>query len=342
MTESSSAAVSTARADDSAELAVVTRASTIESRHLGSAVLVSPEGQVMESLGAPGALIFPRSALKPLQAVAALRAGALIGPESVALACGSHTGSRRHQDLAAETLAKEGLDASYLKCPAALPARSQDLRIHLEAGKGETPLAFNCSGKHAAFLAAVRTQGSRLATYTDLNHPLQQVITEVYTEYTGQAPVLNGLDGCGAPAAAMPLTALARGFGRVASALRRRDAEVHAFTAAQAMLDYPWAASGHNEPDTVVIEELGLLAKSGAEGVLVVAAPDGTTAAVKTLDGSGRANHLVALSLLGAHGAVDLDRLGAVLKKVVKPITGGADHAPAGSIRLAEEVTARF
>ena len=342
MTEPSPAAVPTASSADAAELAVVTRAGIVESRHLGSAVLLDADGQVVESLGAPEAVTFPRSSLKPLQAVAALRAGALISTEAVALACGSHTGSRRHQELAAQTLAKEGLDESYLKCPAALPARSADLRIHCEAGRSETPLAFNCSGKHAAFLAATRTQGSRLATYTDVNHPLQQVITEVYTEYTGQRPVLHGVDGCGAPAAAMPLISLARGFGKLASTLRRRDAEVHAFTVAQAMLDYPWAVSGHQEPDTVVIEELGLLAKSGAEGVLVIAAPDGTTAAVKTLDGSGRANHLVALSLLGAHGAVDLDRLGAVLKKVIKPITGGADKTPAGGIRLSEQVTSRF
>lgn len=337
-----SPAAPTAAAADAAELAVLTRAGVVESRHLGSAVLVSAEGEVVESIGAPEAVTFPRSSLKPLQALASLRAGALIGPEAVALACGSHTGARRHQDLAAETLSKEGLDASYLKCPKAWPSRPQDLRIHLEAGKPETALAFNCSGKHAAFLAAARTQGSRLATYTDPGHPLQQVVAEVYTEYTGEPPVLNGVDGCGAPAAAMPLTALARGIGRLASSLRRRDAEVHAFTVAQAMLDYPWAIAGHREPDTMVIEQLGLLAKSGAEGVLVIAAPDGTAAAVKTLDGSGRINHLVALSLLAAHGAVDLDQLSAVLKQVVRPITGGADAAPAGSVRLSEQVTSRF
>lgn len=305
-------------------------------------MLVSPDGDVVASFGAPDAVTFPRSSLKPLQAVAALRVGALIGPQAVALACGSHTGSRRHQEVAAETLAKEGLDESYLKCPAALPARSADLRIHLEAGLTETPLAFNCSGKHAAFLAATRTHGSRLATYTDLDHPLQQSVSEVYAEYTGSRPVLHGVDGCGAPAAAMPLTALARGFGKLASALRRREAEVHAFTVAQAMLDYPWAVAGRREPDTVVIEQLGLLAKSGAEGVLAVAAPDGTAVAVKTLDGSGRANHLVALSLLGAHGVLDLDKLGGVLDAVVKPITGGAEKSPAGSIRLSDQVTSKF
>lgn len=335
--------IHTASAADSAELAVVTRAGIVESRHLGSAVLMGPDGAVLASLGAPGSVIFPRSALKPLQAVAALRSGALISSEAVALACGSHTGSRRHQELAAATLAKERLDESYLKCPQALPARTKDLHIHWDAGKGKTALAFNCSGKHAAFLAAARTQGSRLATYTEPDHPVQQAVWEVFTEYCGEEPAAIGVDGCGAPAAAMSLTGLARGTGKLASALNysgRRDAEVHAFTVAQAMLDYPWAVRGTGESDTVVTEQLGLITKSGAEGVLVVAAPDGTCVAVKSLDGSARANHLVALSLLASLGGVNLNALDAALKQIVTPITGGVEDREVGSLRLSEAVTA--
>lgn len=329
----------TATAQESAELAVVTRAGLVESRHIGSAVLTGPDGAVLNSWGSAESVTFPRSALKPLQAVASLRAGALISPEAVALACGSHVGSVRHQELAAATLAKERLDESYLKCPQAYPKRTADLQAHLLAERAETALAFNCSGKHAAFLAAARTQGSRLATYTDPGHPVQQVVTEVYTEYCGQQPAVIGVDGCGAPAAAMSLTALARGIGRLASSLTRREAEVHAFTVAQAMLDYPWAVRGEGETDTVVMEQLGLLAKSGAEGVLVVAAPDGTAAAVKTLDGSSRPNHLVALSLLAAAGKIKLNDLERVLKILIKPITGGAEHLPAGELRLSEQIT---
>jgi L-asparaginase II len=329
----------TATAAESAELAVVTRAGLAESRHVGSAVLVGPDGEIMTRIGAPEGIMFPRSSLKPLQALASLRVGALVSPEAVALACGSHVGSQRHQDAAANILARERLDESHLKCPVAYPARSADLEAHIRADKLETPLAYNCSGKHAVFLAATRTQGSRLATYTDPEHPLQQMVSQVYTEYCGEAPTTLGVDGCGAPAAAMSLTSLARGIGRLSSALTKRDAEVHAFTVAQAMLDYPWAVRGVGEPDTVVIEQLGLLTKSGAEGVLVVAAPDGTTAAVKTLDGSGRPNHLVALSLLAAADKVDLDDLDRTLRILVPPITGGADKRPAGDLRLSEAVT---
>ncbi|WP_235928565.1 asparaginase [Nesterenkonia haasae] len=332
----------TATAAESAELAVVTRAGLAESRHVGSAVLVGPDGEVLNRLGAPESIVFPRSSLKPLQALASLRAGALVSPEAVALACGSHVGSQRHQDVAATVLAKERLDESHLKCPVAYPARSADFEAHIRADKTETALAYNCSGKHAVFLAATRTQGSRLATYTDPDHPLQVMVNQVYAEYCGEAPTTLGVDGCGAPAAAMSLTGLARGIGKLSSALTQRDAEVHAFTVAQAMLDYPWAVRGDGEPDTVVMEQLGLLTKSGAEGVLVVAAPDGTAAAVKTLDGSARPNHLVALSLLAAAGKVDLDDLERTLKILAKPITGGVDQRPAGGLRLSEAVTARL
>lgn len=339
---STPSAAHTATVEESAELALVTRAGVVESRHVGSAVLVNPHGEVIESLGAPQRPIFPRSTLKPLQAIASLRSGALIAPEAVALACGSHTGSLRHQRIAAQVLADEGLDTSYMKCPAAYPARSKDLAEHLAGGGEKTTLAFNCSGKHVAFLAATRTNRWRLATYTEPQHPLQQEVIKVITEYCEEAPVAIGTDGCGAPAPAISLTGLARGFSKIASATSRRDAEVHAFTVNQAMLDFPWAVHGRNEANTVVMEDLGLLAKLGAEGVLVIAAQDGTTAAVKILDGSQRATNLVALSLLAAHGVIDLDALGRVLKKVVKPITGGIEDDQVGSIRLSPEVLGRL
>lgn len=332
----------TASAAESAELAVVTRAGAVESRHLGSAVLVGPDGGVVDFFGAPQRQIFPRSTLKPFQAIAALRSGALIDPEAVALACGSHVGSRRHQEIAARVLADEGLTEEDMRCPAALPSRELDLKIHWESGKEKTPLAFNCSGKHVAFLAAVRTNGWRLATYTDPNHPMQQAALEVIEEYCGESAAVVGLDGCGAPAPALSLTGLARGYSTLAQSTRRRDAEVHAFTVNQAMLDYPWAVHGRNEANTVVMEDLGVLAKLGAEGVLAVAAPDGTTAAVKVLDGSHRAATLVALSLLAAHGVVDVEALGPLLKKVVKPITGGSKAEPAGSVRLSPQVMERL
>ncbi len=78
------------------------------------------------------------------------------------------------------------------------------------------------------------------------------------------------------------------------------------------MRENPWTIDGPGRPDTVVIERLGVFAKGGAEGVMVMVAPDGTTVALKMLDGSGRAATAVALRLLeraGALAAADVARL---------------------------------
>ncbi len=42
-----------------------------------------------------------------------------------------------------------------------------------------TPLAFNCSGKHAGFLAACAASGHDVATYLDPAHPLQRLVRMV-------------------------------------------------------------------------------------------------------------------------------------------------------------------
>ena len=74
------------------------------------------------------------------------------------------------------------------------------------------------------------------------------------------------------------------------------------------MLANGWAIDGPGRANTVVIDRLGVFAKLGAEGVMVMAAPDGTTVALKVLDGSLRAATIVALRLLVDAGAVDRRR----------------------------------
>ncbi|MPZ04259.1 asparaginase, partial [Micrococcus luteus] len=112
----------------------------------------------------------------------------------------------------------------------------------------------------------------------------------------------------------------------------------HAAAVATSMLEHPWAVHGETSSNTVVMRELGLLAKAGADGVLVMAAPDGTAVAVKALDGGTRAGDLVALALLArfAPDYVDRATLPGVLAAVVPPVLGRGE--PVGEIRLAAPV----
>ncbi|NVM93572.1 asparaginase [Arthrobacter wenxiniae] len=330
--------IQTFRAHDAVELAVLERSGFVESRHVGSAVVVAADGSVVTSLGAIDSPIFPRSAVKPFQALAAMQSGVPLRGPQVAIAAGSHAGSLEHMDVVDGMLKAAGLSENHLRCPAAWPADPEARAWRVRTDRGKSRIAMNCSGKHAAFLWACTENGWDTAGYLEPNHPMQRAVRRVLEEYTGQPVRHTGIDGCGAPVMSVTLKGLARAFSTLAKAPSDTSANARAATVATSMLDYPWAVEGHGRPNTVVMEELGVLAKLGAEGVLAMAAPSGASVAVKMLDGNGRAATLVALTLLAACGALDVPAVAAVLAKVVPPIMGGTH--PAGSLRLGNAVSA--
>ncbi|GAB2892042.1 asparaginase [Neomicrococcus lactis] len=320
----------------SEELAVVERNGWVESRHAGAAVVVGRDGNIIAELGDSRASIFPRSTLKPFQTLASMRAGVPLRGAHVALASASHVGSFEHQRAALEMLHLANLDESALQCPTAWPKHAET-RLEISRTTGEpNRLAFNCSGKHAAFLMACVENGWPIENYLDPKHPLQQAVLETVEEFT-ESPLANiAVDGCGAPVPAIELVGLARATSKLAAAPGDKSSDARAATIATAMLDYPWAVQGHGEENTVVMEELEVISKLGAEGVLILGAPDGTACAIKMLDGNGRAATLVGLTLLANAGAISVEKVQEVLPKVVPPVLGGGQ--PHGKIRLARPV----
>ncbi|GAB3278115.1 asparaginase [Sinomonas notoginsengisoli] len=325
-------------ADDAVELAVIERSGFIESRHLGSAVVLAGDGTVVTELGDIRTPVFARSTLKPLQALASMQTGVPLRGTQVALACASHIGSLDHMDVVEGMLHAAGLRETDLLCPAEWP-RDENAHAWLaRSGQGKRRLAHNCSGKHAAFLWACAENGWDRRNYLEPNHPLQQRIRATIEEYAEELIAHLGIDGCGAPVAALSLHGLARAFSRLAKSPGDEDANARAATVATSMLDYPWAVQGHDRANTVVMEELGVLAKVGAEGLLVLATPQGATVAVKVLDGNVRATTLVGLTMLAAADAVDVPDVARVLERVVEPVMGGGRQV--GRIRLGRAVSA--
>ncbi|MCW1248872.1 asparaginase [Acaricomes phytoseiuli] len=325
-------------AQDAVELAAVERSGFVESRHIGSAVLTANDGSVVISLGDPDAPVFARSTLKPFQALGSMQAGVPLRGAEAAIAAGSHTGSLAHTDLISTMLEKAGLDERYLLCPPAWPQDTEAYRWMLRTERDKTPLAMNCSGKHAAFLWACTENSWDTGTYLNPEHPVQKLAQAAIEEYTGERPVQMGTDGCGAPVSALSLIGLARAYGRLGRSATDKNANARAATIATAMLDYPWAVEGVSKPNTVVMEELGVIAKLGAEGVLCLATPSGVGVAIKILDGSARAASLVGLTMLAAAEAVSADAVAATLPKIVDPIIGG--DMTVGQLRLAPAVSA--
>ncbi|MEY2847862.1 MAG: hypothetical protein RI885_527 [Actinomycetota bacterium] len=308
--------------DGCVELAVLERGSFVESRHVGVAAVVAPDGSPIRTLGDADAHVFGRSSLKLFQAVASLRSGADLRGAELVLASASHAGTARHVEVVRGILAAAGLDDGALQCPHAWPFDRHAMFDAHDSGLGGRRIAMNCSGKHAAFLAACVANGWDTAGYLEPSHPLQQSVIGVVQEFTGEVIGPVGVDGCGAPVVATTVTGLARGVGRVSGAARNGgDPAAGLLTAA--ILEHPWAIDGPGRANTVVIEKIGLVAKLGAEGVMVMGTLDGTAVALKVLDGSLRAATLVALELLAGVGAIERAAADAVIAETTESVTGG-------------------
>jgi L-asparaginase II len=273
---------------DFVEVAALERGGIVESRHRGIAALIDPDGKVIEHLGSAKRLIFPRSAVKPMQVVAMRRAGLMLEGAQLAVSSASHQGTPAHIALVEGILASAGLTESDLQCPMAWPGNAAARAEAQGSGQGESRLAFNCSGKHAAFLAACVVAGFDTKTYLAADHPLQQLVEQVLEEYSGEKILHSSVDGCGAPLHAMTVEGLARAIGKFTAT----DSDV-----VDAMLANPWAVGDTASMDAIVMKH-GMVAKIGAEGVFVIGLRSGHGVAIKIADGSLRAAPLVALALL--------------------------------------------
>ncbi|MGI8678045.1 MAG: asparaginase [Jatrophihabitans sp.] len=263
----------------------VTRGGRVESRHLGSFVLLDAGGEVAVAAGDPEATVFGRSALKPLQASAMLRAGLRTDSAGVALAAASHDGEAVHLAGARAVLAAAGGDESMLACPPDLPWGRDALVDYVAGGGTAAPICHNCSGKHAGMVATCLHAGWEVGSYLSVEHPLQVAIV-AELEQRCVAPVSStSVDGCGAPAHALPLAALARGFGALSTA-----PDPFAELVRTSMRAHPRLVGGIGRAVTELTAEVdGLVCKDGAEGVWAAALPDGRAFAAKVSDGSLRA-----------------------------------------------------
>lgn len=308
------------------ELVHAVRNGYVESHHRGSIVVLAP-GRADRAAGPVDDPVFARSSLKPLQAVALIEAGFPGRAESLALACASHDGEPMHVEGARATLAAARLDESMLRCPPALPASEPALLAWVRGGGGPAPICHNCSGKHSAMLSTCVVAGWPVADYVDPAHPLQQAIRARIASLAG--PVSGvAVDGCGAPAFAVPLRGLAQAFAALAAASAGAPGLV-----AEAMCAHPQLIGGTVRAVSELMAAVpGLLAKEGAEGVWAAALPDGRAFAAKLADGGGRALPPILAAVLGSwgfdHPVID--------KWAQPPVLGGG--RPVGELRPAPDL----
>ena len=270
----------------------VTRNDLVESVHAGHLLVIDPAGRDKLALGDLDSLIYPRSAVKGLQAAAMLRAGLRISPKELALVCASHAGSDEHLAVAASILKGAGLEEGALQNTPDKPLGISERSAW--GNRAPSSIAANCSGKHAGMVATCVAAGWDVSTYKDPSHPLQLAIRAEFEALSGESITKVAIDGCGAPLFALSLRALARAMQKLANSKDPIHREVVAACRA-----HPEMVSGPGRLPTVLMERVpNLFAKDGAEGVFIIALVGGGAIAWKMSDGSQRgASALAAASL---------------------------------------------
>ncbi len=288
------------QASDSTPVAYTLRNGIQESFHDGAVVCLERDGSIAFSAGSPNAVIFPRSSTKPFLATAMVAAGLKLPSNLLALVCASHDGRPEHLQAAREILASARLNESALCNTKDLPLDDDAAREVVRNGGVATSLQMNCSGKHSGMLATCLACGwAHDESYLNQQHELQRCITEMMPELIGENVAHIVTDGCGAPAHAMSLVGLARGFRAVAISESGSPARV----VADAMREHPQMVGGPTRDVTLLMLGIaGLVAKDGAEGVYAAALPDGRAIALKIADGANRARPPLMRAALTALG----------------------------------------
>lgn len=289
------------------------RGGTLECLHFGALAVCDTQGRVLAGAGDPHWVTFTRSTLKPLQALPFVQGGGVqhfgLTRANVALLCASHNGEAMHVAQVDEILAKAGVGYRRLQCGCHAPMFGE---------RDDAPVApasvdernHNCSGKHSGFLAYCVQHGLPLEDYLDPQHPLQQAIRRAVAAAVGmgEGELAMGIDGCSAPNYAMPLSALARGFARLATGIQDPEFGTGFAALGEAMSTHPELVSGtgRNDLDFMRAGRGDWITKVGADGVQVVASRSrGQALALKVSDGSKLACYAATVEALDQLGWLD-------------------------------------
>ena len=289
-------------------LAEMTRGSWVENRYRGAFVVCDVEGTIIASAGDVDRPVYPRSAIKSMQAIAMATSGAMekfhLTDKELALACASHTGEDIHVAGVKSFLGHIGLTPADLECGAHAPTSAQ-AREALRA-RHEKPSALhnNCSGKHSGMLAVAEALGVPTAHYVDRDHPVQQSVRAAVETVIGE-PLSEdrcGTDGCSIPTWAAPLRAFARGFARMATGQGLPpDIAAASHQIYDAATGHPELVGGTGNLDTEIMRAFAgrVFQKGGAEGVQCGAIRNkGWGYALKVDDGNMAAAHVVVATLV--------------------------------------------
>ena len=323
-------------------LVEVLRGAVVESVHRGAVSVFDADGKPVWELGDTARPVFPRSAVKAIQALPLVESGAAdaygFGDRELALACASHSGEPAHVELAQAMLAKAGLDRNALECGIHWPFNHDATVTLARAGGSPNALHNNCSGKHSGFLCTCVHSGIAHQGYVKAGHPLQEMVRDAMQAVTGAAHDADdrAIDGCSIPTYAVPLKNFALGFARMATG---RGFSPERARAAKRLLSAcmaePFLVAGTGNADVALMQAAPgrIFVKTGAEGVYCAALPElGLGIALKCDDGAGRAAEIMVAAVLAELLRAD-ETVAAKLAELAGPAIESRIGAKVGSLR---------
>lgn len=323
-------------------LVEVLRGGLVESVHRGAVAVFDAGGKSVLEIGDIDRPVFPRSAVKAIQALPLVETGAAdafgFGERELALACASHNGEVEHAELAQSMLERAGLGEPALECGAHWPSFQEATVSLARSGGAPSQLHNNCSGKHSGFLAVCQHCGIDHHGYVAVGHGLQEMVRETMQEVTGFAHGANnrGIDGCSIPTFAVPLRNLAKAFAAMASGQGLEKQRAYAAQRLmQACMAHPFLVAGTGRVDTNLMQAAPgrIFVKVGAEGVYCGAVPElGVGFALKCGDGAGRGAEVAVAALLERLLQADRD-LAVTVAKVANPVLKNWHGTEVGALR---------
>ncbi|MGG1675270.1 asparaginase [Neobacillus sp. NRS-1170] len=291
---------------------LVYRGEHLESTHDLHVAVVNNEGKLLFSYGNPSRFTFPRSSMKPFQAVPLVETGAAerfnYTQSELALSCASHSGEKIHRDSVLNILAKIGLAEEALQCGTHIPRDHESYKQLIREGKELTPVFSNCSGKHSGMLATAVHMKEDVAGYREIHHPVQQRILDVIEDIceVPKNEIKLSVDGCGAPVHQLPLNQMALGYARLAKPVGGHASALENIK--NAMVKHPEMVGGKNRFDTNLMNTFNgrIVSKAGAEAVQCIGlVEEGLGIAIKVEDGGERAVSVAAMEVLKQLGLVN-------------------------------------
>lgn len=337
-------------------LVELTRGGIVESIHLGALAAVDSDGILLAAFGNSDMVSFPRSSMKPFQALPLVENGGMeafgLTDEELAIICASHAGTNEHVRVLKSIHQKVGLQLSDLQCGVHWPIDKETaFQMRL---LGETPDSYrhNCSGKHSGMLTQAKLLEQSLDDYLTPVHLVQQNIRRAVSSMCGihRDDMIFGVDGCSAPVYAMPLSSFAWAIARLVDPVNLdEERQIACQRITSAMIAYPEMVAGPGQLDSVLMQVMNgkVIAKGGAEGYQLIGVMPGAIAenskgigiAFKIADGdpSRRATQRVVVEMLKALG-FEVEMASEAFASFNQPILRNFRGIEIGNIRLARPI----